>query len=67
MQRNKLNINESSMKVKGLVDSLGSIGVPIDDEDLVSMTLNDLGREYAQFRTSIESMSMIFKNLLLSC
>ena len=53
MQRNKLSINEYSMKVKGLVDSLGSIGVPIDDKDLVFATLNVLGREYAQFRTSI--------------
>ena len=41
------------MKVKSLADSLGSIGAPVDDEDLVSVTLNGLGREYAQFRTSI--------------
>ena len=41
------------MKVKGLVDSLGSIGALIDDEDLVSVTLNGLGKEYIQFRTSI--------------
>ena len=54
VQRNKLSINEYAMKVKGLVDSLGSIGAPIDNEDLVSVTLNGLGREYAQFRTSIE-------------
>ena len=53
MQRNKLSINEYSMKVKSLADSLGSIGAPVDDEDLVSVTLNGLGREYAQFRTSI--------------
>ena len=50
---NKLSINEYSMKIKGLADSLGSIGAPVDDEDLVSMTWNDLGREYAQFQTSI--------------
>ena len=53
VQRNKLSINEYAMKVKGLADSLGSIGAPVDDEDLVSVTLNGLGREYAQFRTSI--------------
>ena len=41
------------MKVKGLADSLGSIGARVDDEELVSVTLNGLGREYAQFRTSI--------------
>ena len=56
------------MEVKGLEDSLGSIGAPTDDEDLVSMTLNGLGREYAQFQTSISvhETSLIFKNLLLS-
>ena len=53
VQRNKLNINEYSMEVKGLEDSFGSIGAPIDDEDLVSMTLSGFGREYAQFQTSI--------------
>ena len=29
------------------------IGAPIDDDNLVSVTLNNLGREYAQFWTSI--------------
>ena len=32
VQRNKLSINEYSMKVKGLADSFGSIGAPVDDE-----------------------------------
>ena len=38
VQMNFLSINEYSMKVKGLADSLGSIGAPVDDEDLVSVT-----------------------------
>ena len=41
------------MNVKKLVDSLASIGAPIDDDDLVYVTLNGLDREYHQFRTSI--------------
>ena len=53
VQRKNLNINEYSLKVKGLADSLASIGAPVDDEDLVSVTLNGLGKDYAQFRTSI--------------
>ena len=44
MQKNKLSMNEYAMKVKGLADSLGSIGAPIDDENLVSVTLNGHGR-----------------------
>ena len=69
VQRNNLSINEYSLKVKGLADSLGLIGEPIDDEDLVSMSLNGLGREYAQFQTSIgvRETSLIFRNLLRSC
>ena len=33
--------------------SIPSIGAPTDDEDLVSMTLNGIGKEFAQFWTSI--------------
>ena len=48
-----MNINEYSMKVQGLVNSLDLIGALVDDEDLVSVILNGLGKEYAQFQTSI--------------
>jgi hypothetical protein len=51
--KNKMNINDYSTKVKNLADALASIGAPIDDEDLVAMTLNGLGKNYSQFRTSI--------------
>ena len=44
-----MSINEYFVKVKGFVDSFGLIGAFIDDEDLVSMTLNSLGKEYAKF------------------
>jgi len=39
--------------VKNLADALASIGAPVDDEDLVVVTLNGLGKDYSQFRTSI--------------
>jgi len=39
--------------VKNLADVLVSIGVPVDDENLVVVTLNGLGKDYSQFRTSI--------------
>jgi len=48
-----MNINDYSIKVKNLTDVLASIGAPIDDENLVAMTLNGLGKDYSQFRTSI--------------
>ena len=65
VQRNKLSINEYAMKFKGLVDTLGSIGAPIDDEDLVFVTFNGLGREYAQFRTSIPSLTFRSKEMVV--
>jgi hypothetical protein len=46
-------INNYSTKVKSLADVLASIGASIDDEDLVAMTLNGLGKDYSQFHTSI--------------
>jgi hypothetical protein len=41
-----MNINEYSTKVKNLIDALASIGTPIDDEDLMAVTLNGLGKDY---------------------
>ena len=44
-QRENMNTNDYSMKLQKLVDSLASIGVPIEDDVLVSMTLNGLSKE----------------------
>jgi hypothetical protein len=48
-----MNISDYFTKVKNLVDVLASIGGPVDDEDLVAITLNGLGKDYNQFRISI--------------
>jgi len=48
-----MNISDYFTKVKNLTDALASIGAPIDDEDLMTVTLNALGKDYSQFRTSI--------------
>jgi len=42
-----MNINDYSTKVKNLVDALASIRTPIDDEDLMAVTLNGLGKDYS--------------------
>jgi len=47
LQKNKMNINDYSIKVKNLVDALISIGAPVNDEDLVVVTLNGLGKDYS--------------------
>ncbi len=53
LQKNKMNINDYSTKVKNLPNALASIGAPIDYEDLVVVTLNGLRKDYSQFCTSI--------------
>jgi hypothetical protein len=42
-----MNINDYFIKVKNLANVLASIGAPIDDGDLVAMTLNGLGKDYS--------------------
>ncbi len=49
LQKNKMNINDYSTKVKNLVDVFASIGALVDDEDLMAVTLNGLGKDYSQF------------------
>ena len=49
MQRENLNINDYSMKVKKLASSLPYVSALVEDDDLVSLTLNGLNREYCQF------------------
>jgi hypothetical protein len=48
-----MSINEYSLKIKGIVESLASINVSMDDNNLVSICLNGLGKEYKPFKTSI--------------
>jgi hypothetical protein len=48
-----MNISDYSIKVKNLAHALTSIGAHVDDEDLVTLTLNGLGKDYSQFPTSI--------------
>jgi hypothetical protein len=42
-----MNINDYSTKMKNLANALASIRAPVDDEDLVAMTLNGLGKDYS--------------------
>jgi len=53
LQKNNMNINDYSTKVKNLADVRASIGAPVDDEDLVVVTLNGLGKDHSQFCISI--------------
>ncbi len=46
LQKNKMNINDYFTNVKNLANAFASIGAPVDDEDLVAMTLNGFGKDY---------------------
>jgi hypothetical protein len=61
-----MNINDYSTKVKNLADALASIKAPVDDEDLVAVTLNGLGKDYNQFCISITVQKTFpdFQNLI---
>ena len=41
------------MKVKNIVENLGSIGVTMEDENMVLVVLNGLSKDYTSFQTSI--------------
>jgi hypothetical protein len=53
LQKNKMNINDYSTKVKNLAYIFAFKEALVDDEDLVAVTLNGLGKDYSQFRTLI--------------
>jgi hypothetical protein len=55
-----MNITDYSTKVKNLADVLASMEAPVDDEDLVVVTLNGLGKDYNQFHTSIAFRETFF-------
>jgi len=55
-----MNISDYSTKVKNLADVFASIGAPVDDENLVAVTLNGIGRDYSQFRISIAVRETFF-------
>jgi hypothetical protein len=42
-----MNINDYFTKMKNLADAFIFIAAPIDDEDLVAMTLNGFGKDYS--------------------
>ncbi len=67
MENKNMSINEYSLKIKGIVESLASINVSMDNDDLVSVCLNGLGKEYKPFKTSITVKENVpnFQDLVL--
>jgi hypothetical protein len=55
-----MNISDYSTKVKNLAYALASTRAHVDDEDLVVVTLNGLGKDYSPFPTSIAVRETFF-------
>jgi len=52
-EKKNMSINDYTLKIKGIIESLSSINVSVDYDDLVSMCLNGIGKEYKLFKISI--------------
>ncbi len=55
-----MNISDYFTKVKNLANVIASIGAFVNDEDIVAMTLNGLGKDYSQFFISIAIRKLFF-------
>ncbi|MCO5596861.1 hypothetical protein L7F22_050931 [Adiantum nelumboides] len=53
IKQEDLSVNEYTLQIKGLCESLSSIGVAVDDDDKVEACLRGLGNAYKQFKSSI--------------
>ena len=53
VEKKNMSINDNALKIKGIFESLGTKNVSVDADDLVSVCLNGLGKEYKPFKTSI--------------
>ena len=55
VKRGSLCINDYALKIKGIVESLGSIGITVDDDDVVGAMLEGLGDAYSNFKSSMNT------------
>ena len=53
LKKMDISVNDYTLKIKAICESLASIGVTVDDDDKVEVCLRGLGLAYKQFKTSI--------------
>ncbi|MCO5561209.1 hypothetical protein L7F22_014830 [Adiantum nelumboides] len=66
IKKGDLSVNDYTLKIKALCESLSSIGVTVDDDGKVEACLRGLGNAYKQFKTSIRTWENIPHFLELS-
>ncbi|MCO5593481.1 hypothetical protein L7F22_047495 [Adiantum nelumboides] len=62
VKRGNMSINDYASKVKTITNSLGSIGVTIDENDIFDATLEGLGTENDIVASTLEGLGTIYKN-----
>ena len=55
IKKGSSSINDYTLKIKSICESLASIGVIVDDDDKVESCLCGLTSSYKQFKTSIQT------------
>ncbi|MCO5564380.1 hypothetical protein L7F22_018040 [Adiantum nelumboides] len=66
ISKGDLSVNDYTLKIKALCESLSSIGVTVDDDDKVEACLCGLDNAYKQFKASIHTQEKIPNFLELS-
>ena len=59
VKKMEMSVNDYTLKIKAICESLASIGVMVDDDDKVEVCLRGLGPAYKQFKTSIHTWEYI--------
>ena len=53
VERKNMSVNDYTLKIKSICESLASINVIVDDDDKIEVCLRGLGPQYKSFATSI--------------
>ena len=53
VERKNMSVNNYTLKIKSICESLASIKVTVDDDDKIEVCLRGLGPQYKSFATSI--------------
>ena len=53
VERKNMYVNNYTLKIKSICESLASINVIVDDDDKIEVCLRGLGPQYKSFATSI--------------
>ena len=55
VERKNMSVNNYTLKIKSICESLASINVTVDDDDKIEVCLRGLGSKYKSFATSIQT------------